>query len=85
VAEFLLSLLFSLVAVTATAGLLRTEWDRTRCAYLTFEAAHARLTGAPARLSPQIQVQAGPERVRGQGRCGQAREQVELPWLEGEP
>ena len=77
--------MFALVAVTATAGLLRAEWDRTRCAYLTFEAAHARLTGAPSEPRPQIQVQAGPERVLGQGRCGQARERVELPWLEGKP
>lgn len=80
--EFLLSLLLSIIAVTTTSGLLRAEWDRTRCAYLTFEAVHAKLVGSYLRPNPQVRVDAGNERVRGQGICGQAHEQMELPWLE---
>ena len=82
--EFLLSLLLSIIAVTATSGLLRTQWERTRCAYLTFEAVHARLVGAAVKPDLRIQLEESPAQVSGVGRCGQAREQVALPRLEEE-
>jgi hypothetical protein len=83
--DFLVGLLLSIVTLTGAAGLLRGEWERTRCAYLTFEAAHARLTGKPARWESQIQVTTSSSGVSAKGRCGKAREEVEFPWLDGIP
>lgn len=81
--EFLLGLLFSCAAVAAACGLLRAEWDRTRCAYVTFEATHARLTGSRARQDLRVRLSEDAEEVRGEGSCGSARESVRLPRLEG--
>jgi hypothetical protein len=80
--EFLLGALLSVLSLTATFGLLKAEWNRMHCAYLTFEAAHARMIGANASPSLSIRVETAPEGVRAQGVCGAAREKVELPWLE---
>jgi len=82
VTEFLVGITLSILSVTATFALLNAEWNRTQCAYLTFEAAHARMIGLPRRPSLRIQVEENSAGVRGQGSCGDAREQVELPWLE---
>jgi hypothetical protein len=83
--EFVLSLLLCISVLAGAAGLLRSEWERTRCAYLTFEAAHARLTGTPARIDGRIRVSASADSVRAVGRCGAAREEVSFPWLDGMP
>jgi hypothetical protein len=80
--EFLLGLLLSILSVVAASGLLHAQWERARCAYLTYEAAHARLTGAATRLDPAIRVDEDGTAVRGYGTCDQAHEKVELPKLE---
>lgn len=83
--EFLIGLLLTLATLTGAAGLFQAEWERTRCAYLTFEAAHTRLTGGWRKPDLRIQVEVNAEGVRAIGRCGKAREEVDLPWLDGAP
>jgi hypothetical protein len=77
---------FSLVAavVVGEAGLLiQAEWYRSQCAYLTFEATHARLTGRHGvRSHFDIQIVETADRIQGVGHCGNAVEKVELPVLE---
>jgi hypothetical protein len=80
--EFLLGALLSITSLTATFALLKTEWNRVRCAYITFEATHSRMIGASPAPSLRVRVQTGPGGVRGVGVCGEAHEKVELPWLE---
>lgn len=80
--EFLLGALLSIISLTSTFALLKSEWNRVHCAYLTFEAAHARMIGAYAPPSLVVRVDTDPGGVRAQGACGAAREKVELPWLE---
>jgi hypothetical protein len=83
--EFVLSLMLAIIASAGAAGLLREEWERTRCAYLTFEATHARLVGSSAMQDARVRIEDGVRSVRGTGYCGNARERVELPRLEGSP
>lgn len=83
--EFLVGLLLSITALVGAAGLLRSEWERTRCAYLTFEAAHMRLTGGWYKSDARVSVDSTSSGVRATGRCGTSREEVAFPWLDGAP
>ena len=83
--EFLLALLFSFTTLGVTAGLLHTQWQRARCAYLTFEAVHARLSGSYFREDSELRIEESPWNVRGEGNCGSAREQLQLFRLDGAP
>ena len=85
--QAVLELTFSagLVALTlAGAGwVLQAEWNRGRCAYLTFETTHARLVGRrPNATARQVETEENEREVRGEGRCGKIVEKVALRRLE---
>src|SRR4051812_35679523 len=86
--EGLLSLSLLVLVVAGAGSLFHSAFQRTRCAYLTFEAAHHRLVSLSEESAPPY---AGPSPVRivptaagveAEGRCGRARERVRLPFLE---
>ena len=83
--EFCVSAAMLALVLLAAAGLLRTEWDRGRCAHLVFESTHARLTqkAGPASQIP-VTLRDTPRGVHGEARCGQARESVDLSRLDEE-
>ena len=82
-----------LATLLGCGSLLMAEWNRTRCAYLAFETAHALLTGRhppkPVSQIPSLRLSASVREHRDAvevvQHCGQARETVRLPRLEPEP
>jgi hypothetical protein len=83
--EFVLGFMLSTAALFGAAGALRAEWDRVRCSYLAFEAAHAALTRSRARPDSRVRVMSDERGVGAQGTCRAARERVEFYWLDGDP
>jgi hypothetical protein len=75
---------FAVITITLTGAswVLKAEWNRFQCAYLTFEAVHAKMTGSFQRIHPKTTVVDNGNSVIGLGVCGGVREQVELPYLE---
>jgi len=81
------------VTVAGCGKLLLSEWNRTRCAYLAYETAHAVLTGTrpPASLSrnPALMAQSAvgqtQEWVEVELHCASTREKVRLWRLEAAP
>jgi hypothetical protein len=73
-----------LVAVTVVAAgwTLYAGWERSRCAYLTFESAHLRLTGQIRLPGRRVEVEEDEDGVSAQGRCRAAVETVRLQRLE---
>ncbi len=60
--------------------LIDTQWNRLRCAYLTFEAAHAVRIGARLpRFARNVNVRFEGEHVRATLRCGKVEEATHLP------
>ncbi len=86
---------FALLAITVfgCGSLLMATWNRTRCAYLAYETAHAHLTGSrpPGAMSrastllARSRIQEDPESVGVELLCGAAKEQVRLFRLEAGP
>lgn len=72
------------LALSGASWVLRTEWDRARCAYLVFERAHERLVGLPGGMG-KVNVFEDDDAVRGEAKCGSAVERVELRRLESLP
>jgi len=75
-----------LITLTGAGWLLKAYWDRTRCAYLVFEVAHARLVGRvlPGPIRVNVSIGEDARSVQGEGVCGSARERVDLNRLEAD-
>lgn len=96
--EFLLELPLLLAIFAGASALFRAGFQRTQCAYLTFEAAHRELTfeaaspaafgrttwitGILARPPKEVHLIPTADGVEAIGRCGKAVERVRLPYLE---
>jgi hypothetical protein len=82
--EFSICMLFCVGLVAGAAGLFQHEWNRARCAYLVFEATHARLVGRDFGTR-EVNLLEDSVSVRGEAICGNAHEAVELPRLDPAP
>jgi hypothetical protein len=81
--EFMVSATVASLVVAGTGWLLRAQWERGRCAYLVFEATHARRAGMPAPAGVRrVRLRSDELRTTGEARCQDALEQVTLPGLE---
>jgi hypothetical protein len=91
--ELLGSLSLLVLAVTGGGTLLKTEWNRLKCAYLVFEIGHQKLTqeandadsGRSVRIDYEnglVNVQVQGEGILASAQCGQSHESVKLPNLE---
>ena len=81
-------LLVTVALISGAGALAGAQWRRTQCAYLVFEQTHAARLGrrAPSIGMPSgFRIIRGPDGIRGQARCGDALEEVFLPWLEEPP
>jgi hypothetical protein len=78
------------LATSALAGaslVLRAQWERGRCAHLVFErtrAALSRGSRASSTFAGDVRIREDAEFVRGEGRCGGARESVALRKIEAD-
>lgn len=80
--ELILSSALVILTLTGSGWLLKAQWERSKCAYLVFEATHARLSGRPFALSRvQVRISEDESAVRGEGVCGGSVEKVVLPRL----
>ncbi len=86
VLELTLSMGLVLITLTGAGWLLKAYWERTRCAYLVFEIAHARLVGRvlPGPIQVKISMGEDARSVHGEGLCGSVRENVVLNRLEAD-
>jgi hypothetical protein len=80
--EFTLSLVLLVAPGVLIGKLLITQWNHTKCLYLTFERTHAARAGQAAQSTTSISVTEADDSFQGQGQCGDAHEQVTLPKLE---
>ena len=84
--EFTVSSFGVVLAVTAAAWVLQTEWQRARCAYQVFEGTHSKLVGYPGYLwQNHVLVIERSDSFEGEGHCGLSQEHVELKKLEADP
>lgn len=78
---FLASITAAILSLAAM--LLYRHWERSACAYLVFEATHARRASRPEPKSNiPIRVTEDSHSFYGEGVCGKWREKVQLPKLE---
>lgn len=86
ITELVLSSALILIVITGTGWVLRASWERGRCAYLTFEAGRARLSGAvfPTRQTARARwrLTEDARSVTAQGWCGDAEEKVSFRKLD---
>lgn len=78
--EFAFTLLGLSLMITYAGGLIRAQWQRSRCAYLAFENTHSQLMGS-AIWTPEnfkIKISQNPESFIGEANCENAHEKVEL-------
>ena len=83
--EFAYFAVFSTSFVGIAGLILKEEWNRSKCAYLTFEATHRDLVSpwiAPATRGFSFQVEKRGHQITGTGQCGKHTEKVSLPFLE---
>ena len=96
--ETVLALTLAAGAFAGLAGVLGDEWDRMRCAVLTFEAGHERLVKEPSASmgrvevgrdiltgigkQPLVRVTENADIIQAEGQCGRARERVNFVRLE---
>ena len=79
--EFLSVFPALLALAVGGAALLKTEWNRDKCAYQVFEGAHHALRDEPA-IEASVKVRFTDSGVHAEGQCGLAHEAVDLPYLE---
>lgn len=85
--ELVLSSALVIVALSGAGWLLKAQWERSRCAYLVFEATHARLTGRlfvlPEAKFGRIEIGFAEDGqfIQGEASCGSGSEKVRLPKL----
>lgn len=80
----------TLVALTVALGgfILKAEWERTQCARWVFEVTRKKLEGSEAPSPPpwiHIELREDPSLWRAEGRCGRAKESIQLQKLENDP
>lgn len=81
--EFFFSTTLVVLVLSGTGWVLKAEWDRSRCAYLVFEATHAKRTRSlTPRLSTWVRFDEDSELITGERICRNASEKVSLPKLE---
>ena len=93
--EFIIFVIPVVLMLVLVAKLFGSEWSRAQCAYLVFEKTHAKRIGKPNlqlpisvpfflqnSLNVHIHVEEKKDRWRGIGKCGDVREEVDLPKLE---
>ena len=86
--ELLIGTSMMMLTLVGSGWLLHAGWDRSRCAYFVFEAAHARraerrLFQTPIGIPNGVRVSEDPSgQITGQADCNDASEGVRLPPLE---
>ncbi len=81
--EFALSSGLLLLTLVGSGWVLRAQWQRTRCAVLTFERTHA---AAHERIpawtgSIRFRLDSSDDEMRGEGQCDSIQEKVRIPRL----
>jgi hypothetical protein len=86
--EFAFFSIFSAGFIGIAGSILKEEWDRSKCAYLTFEGTHHYLVSGLINLPVNLghgflfQVEDLGDQILGIGQCGNHIEKVRLPRLE---
>ena len=82
ITELALGTLMSAALLFGSGAVLKSQWNRTRCAYQVFEQTHRALVSGGLGVASQVRLNDSSESMRGELICGKAREVVELPKLE---
>ena len=84
--ELMISFALVTVTVTGATWILQAEWNRSKCAFLVFQATRESLNGTPSPLQTTarsgVQITESGIEVTGEAHCGEALETVHLRKLE---
>jgi hypothetical protein len=80
--EFIYFSSIIIIVIVFGKNIFITQWNKTFCAYLAFEKTHERLVGIKKAFSSPISIVETADSIKGEAKCGEIVEKIELIKLE---